>query len=715
MKPRKHRLFTVLLGLMILMVVLTIALQLATPITSNDIWWQMAYGREILRAGTLILDHSIFSWTPALSNFVYNSWLAQIIFHGIYQLSGVEGLIALRYLVFFIIFWLAWRFAREKGVAGHPLAWAIVLLAFSFMWPKANVKPELFSLLLMGVSTWLYFHMRNQGERAWYLPYLFPLILVLWINLHGAFFLAAPLMLAVLIGELLNAKFSPGEALPPRLRKHLLIGLVLCLPALLLNPYGYQLPLTIVLDVMNKATVGMANISDYLPTYQYNAPPYYLLDYLVIAMVIFVFLVWQKLKERQTDWVVTLAFLAYSFLFIQMIRVVHFLGPVFLFSALDLLGRKERSWAWPRNALGMASFTGISFALVAFIGWRAIQGHGCSLRDPAGHVAYMFDESSASVATEAAYIAEHLPGKRIGNIYRDGGVLIYKLWPEKKVMIDPRAFPYKSWIERYFQFAEDGRDVDKFVSGMNADFWLINYAKLNPFQWFARSEEWRPLYFGPRAAIFVPTEEAPEAPVVAPEIASMRDQNSLGLIFVNALFFDDLGFASHIYKVARQNIQGNCGNQKRFLDEMRDTLAGHQAFRKGDYLNAARLFVTGNKIFRNHDKASESYMLLAGEARKRGELKKMREHALQAYLLLPSKRMIDLYNMAIADWLYRHSPGALLLPPEDDLSWSRITDYIIDHEDELPPERAFIKETAHAMLEGTFDGEAPFVPRYLAP
>ena len=109
-------------------------------------------------------------------------------------------------------------------------------------------------------------------------------------------------------------------------------------------------------------------------------------------------------------------------------------------------------------------------------------------------------------------------------------------------------------------------------------------------------------------------------------------------------------------------------------------------------------------------------MKLAEQARSEGDLKTMRRYALQAYLLVQDdqRRMIDLYNMALADWLYRHSKMALVLPPKDDLTWERITDYIIQHEKELPPDRAFIAKVAHEMQAGTFDADkAPFIPRNL--
>ncbi len=710
----KNRLLIIVAVLLALATLILTILRLASPLSSNDLWWQMAYGRQILEQGSLIIDHSIFSWTPARADFVYNAPLAQVVLYLVYKAGGIHALLGLRLAAFLLVIWLAWRYARLRGIATHPFTWMILFIALAFAIPKQTVKPELFSLVMMTITVWLFYRMRAAGEQGWYYPYFYPLILVVWINLHGAFFLASPFILAVVIGDLLNARFHPDQALPPRSRKHLWIALALCLPALLLNPYGYRLPWQIFHDVINHQVTGMKNISDYLPTYLYNRPPNYLLDYLIASMLVFVLLVWQKIKAGRSDWVAILSYLAYAALFIQMIRVVHFLAPVFLFAALDMLAYRQNSWVWSKKTWVAGALTLVPLAFMIFFGWRTISDLGCMAARPSLLVKNMLIPKT--VLAETDYIATHMPGRRIGNIYRDGGVLILKLWPEKKVMIDPRAFPYKSWIKDYFDFSENGIGIEKFVTNHPADFWLINYAKTAPFSWFARSANWKPTYFGPRAAIFVPADQASKTLIVDPQFEQLVDKNDFAVAFISSLFLDDLTFARHINQTAHRNLPKDCEENRKFLEEMEITLEGHEAFRKGHYKEAAGKFLAPTEIFRNQDKANEALMKLAEQARSSGDLQTMRKYALQAYLVVQDdqRRMIDLYNMALADWLYRHSKMALVLPPKDDLTWERITDYIIEHEKELPPDRAFIARVAHEMQAGTFDAsKAPFIPRNL--
>jgi len=537
--------------------------------------------------------------------------------------------------------------------------------------------------------------------------------LVLWVNLHGGFFLVAPFFATVIVGELMNARFSPKEALPRKLRKHLFIAFFLCFPALLANPYGYLLPLDIIQNTLNQSVTGMNKISDYLPTYIFNAAPYHLLDYLIIAMLIFVFLQWQKLKERHPDWVSILSFLAYCLLFVQMIRVVHFLGPVFMFAGLDLLAKKEHSWAWPKHLKANILVTAFSVITLLFIGWRTWSAYDCIITAPAQRVSQMLDPSSNSVWTEADYIEKHLDGENIGNIYSDGGVLVFRFWPEKKVMIDPRAFPYDAWIDQYFRFT-DGVGIADFVSRYPADYWLINYSKLSPFQWFIKSKDWHLAFLGPKGGVFVPNSSNNSATVISPKVENMYDQNAIATAFLNALLLDDLNFAEKLTNIANNNLSENCGIQGAFIKEMRDTLKGYKALSSKNYMEAAALFDQDNTHFKNKGRAYEIYMLLAAESLETGNYGAMRHWALKAYRTIGNnKTMNDLYNMALADWYYRQyaTDHVDTNPPTDDLTWKRITAFILKHEDSIPEHLRFIAETAHAMNKGQYDSPGKFIPR----
>ena len=399
----------------------------------------MLLGRHILETGNLSVDHAIFTWTPALSHSSYNAWIAEVLLYLVYMKLGPTGLIFLRYLAHGSFFALAVYFAIQRGVAINPLAWIIIILGTVLSFAAMYVQPELFSFVFMFVLVWLYFFIRGIGVRAWALCYLFPLIIVLWVNTHGAFVLSALFFMAIGLGEICNVAFSSTKAMPVQLRVHFFLALALCLPALLINPYGYELPLDIIHDGITH-TSGLNTLSHsiiaFLPTFLANAPPDYALDYLLLAMVIYVFLLWQLLKTKQIDWVVIFAFLAYSFLFVQFGRATYPLAPVFVFSSLELLATKTGSWAWPRAKYSRIVVALFSAACICLVAWRVINVAICAgnlWTDPL--IATMFP------VDEADYIRQLPQVKKLGNTYGEGGYLLYRLWPTTKVMVARAIFP----------------------------------------------------------------------------------------------------------------------------------------------------------------------------------------------------------------------------------------------------------------------------------
>lgn len=82
-----------------IMLLLAVALLYAYPLKDNDLWWQMEIGQYLIEHKTLKPDHSIYSWTVADPNWVYNTWLAQTGLYALYLLGGLTALHAAAYLV----------------------------------------------------------------------------------------------------------------------------------------------------------------------------------------------------------------------------------------------------------------------------------------------------------------------------------------------------------------------------------------------------------------------------------------------------------------------------------------------------------------------------------------------------------------------------------------------------------------------------------------
>lgn len=689
-------------------------LKLSSPPASTDLWWHLVLGKEVLNSGSLVVDHSLFSWSPAESHYVYNSWLGDILLYLVDRVAGNGGLVALRYLVFVGIALLAWFYAKQRAIDHHPGIWVIVFIGLEMMVGNSEIKPELFSMGFMALTVWLYYHIRAYGEQRCYLPYVFPLIIVVWINVHGAFFIVSLFFAMVLLGELLNTRLSPQQSMPKTLRKHFVAAMLLCFPALLINPYGYELPQHIIHSVLSDNVTGIEHIIAYFPTYLYNGPPLFLMDYLLIALLLFILLIWQKMKHGQTDWVVAFSFIGYSLLYFSMGRVTYFLGPVFIFGVLDLLAYRERSWLWPTRAMGDSILATALLLLTFVLVGRIVFLHECNIRSPDRIFSHITDNSKRTLQLEVDFIARHLPGKRIGNVYEDGGYLMYRFWPEKKVLIDPRAFPYRSWIERYFEFMHGGKAADDFMKDFTPDFWVVRYEKIKLFEWLVNSKEWRIAFLGPIGGVFVPATSQPQTVTISSEIAQLDSRFYISKAIISALKLDDLAFVEDLYTATLNKLDHQCWGNKVFLAEMSDVVTGMRLFHDKAYVEAAKWLVKPSRFLHTKRKAISGLLLLAQQKLDEGDESGAHELVAQAFDMISEQTTLDLYNLMVAEWHYSTVIGNSH-ESYIKLTWQQLADSIIDKRGEIEERYHSILDVAQSMKEGRYAGDARFLVLETAP
>ncbi|MFZ1008638.1 MAG: hypothetical protein WAN65_17490, partial [Candidatus Sulfotelmatobacter sp.] len=127
---------------MALAVVAVIAICYAQPFLDGDLFWHMAYARQMLDHHTLHLDHTAFSWTPASNQMIYCAWASELIFYWLWNHIGVWSLFALRYLVILFAVWLLWNYARRLKLAGRPVTYLVLLVVVLAANAGTIIKPE---------------------------------------------------------------------------------------------------------------------------------------------------------------------------------------------------------------------------------------------------------------------------------------------------------------------------------------------------------------------------------------------------------------------------------------------------------------------------------------------------------------------------------------------------------------------------------------------
>jgi hypothetical protein len=226
-----------LLGLFSLLALVWIFLSIM-PLPPNDLWWHMAAGRIMIAEGELITTNRWAYTLPADAPYVYQSWLSELIMYGAWRLGDVPLLSLLRTLTITLSYGLVVWHARRRAGPG-PATLLALLLAILVGWSNWTLRPQTLALLpgaSFAVLLGEYLTGRLRTRWLWALP----LLMLLWVNMHGSFVIGAVLM-ALAWPALAHTAWRTGSSDPThwqRLRNYTLVGFA-TLAALFVNPLGF--------------------------------------------------------------------------------------------------------------------------------------------------------------------------------------------------------------------------------------------------------------------------------------------------------------------------------------------------------------------------------------------------------------------------------------------------------------------------------------------
>ncbi|MFT5193710.1 MAG: MFS family permease, partial [Candidatus Promineifilaceae bacterium] len=170
-----------------------------------DLFWHLKTGEYILENGIPHQDPS-FSFTATDREWVTHEWLTQVLMTTIYKfLGGLNGLSIIFALLIALAFGLLfWASDGQPYLAGFSTFWGITASL-----PFLNARPQMFNLLF-GAWIVLVAEQVRRGKWPTRLVWTFPLLFVLWVNMHGGFLLGFVILGVYVVGEGLQLFFS-GE------------------------------------------------------------------------------------------------------------------------------------------------------------------------------------------------------------------------------------------------------------------------------------------------------------------------------------------------------------------------------------------------------------------------------------------------------------------------------------------------------------------------
>lgn len=641
-EPRPwHWAWALVLGLV---TVITLAFRYAMPVRDGDLWFHMLYGKYFLENKTLVADHTIFSWTPSSNEIIYCTWLPDICFYLLHKTAGLPGIFSFRYLCLFSLVLASFLYARKLKISTHPLFWFMLLLAVLMSYTAAFDKPEILSFVYMTMVGWNWWHIRSSGEEAWKSCYLFPFVMLLWVNSHGGFVFGAVFLALVGLGELLNTWLSPQNILAPRIRKHLIIALLLAAITPLLTPYGYHYPLQFFNQQLASENVNYRNIGAYSAPFLFE-DMFYLSVCADLSIVLLVILFCRNL--RAVEWSSLLANLVFAFLYTRFLRTTFYWCPIFLFSGLHLLAITPvvfpaRKYGRVANRLFPIFVTAASLCLAGDSLYKIFIA-------PERFLWMGFGISESNPVDEARYIKKYFPKGRIGNTYDQGAYLLWELWPENKVFFDARHFPYRQWSNEFFEFIY-GKKVGDFVEKNPCDLWCVSLEHTETYLWFVSSSDWKLAYYGKNAAVFVRqgTPLPEDSPIASPSLSTQKSTTSAVTALTFALNIQDWQTADRI--LARMREEFTFFSQKELARKAEIFAKGFRAYYQHEYEKAVAMF---DSIYPDVMVSNVTYAFslihLSAEAWERGDGALARKLNQKAWPLYPGYYM-NIYNAGAMNW-----------------------------------------------------------------
>jgi len=510
---------------------LTLWLYLYTPILDGDLWFHLLYGRSIFDNHTLTPDHTIYSWTTSSNSNIYCSWLGQIIYYLGYSFSGLTGIIVLRYLASTLFFLTIYYLALNRSTLLNPLTWFSAILSILIIGPATLDKPEALSLSLMSLLVLNYFMFKNRPTGSPLLVYLFPVIMLIWANTHGGFVFGCIYLLIVGIGETVSQILSKNSALPMQRYFHLLCALILSAMAIFITPYGYRYIQQLIISMSDNQLANHYNfVIAYMRTFDVQGIKMQLFAYPAIATLLFVF--WPTLKKHELDIVPILTNLVFAFLFTKYIRATYFWAPVFTLTIAYYAGNFKI--ANPvKNRFVMTS---IAITSILLSGWILYQEKHYPSK---GRWLDFEIGEFMDIDEEIGFIKNNYPTLRLGNMYDHGSYILWTMWPQTKVMIDARYFPYTEWFDDYINF-ETGQNVEDFIKKYPFDIVEIKHSAIALIKWFFDSKDWKLVFYGKGAAIFVrSTMVVSDSYFRGKNLVTIKEYNTALNVFNTASYIKD--------------------------------------------------------------------------------------------------------------------------------------------------------------------------------
>ncbi len=410
----------------------------------SDTGWHIVTGERILDTWTLPRVDP-YSFTKPGEPWYAWEWLADVTMGALHKWNGLAGVALGAVTVLAAVAWMWCAFALWLGADAFVMAslMAVAISASTIHW---HARPHLISWVFL--IAWLWLLERTPSRPSALRSAGLFVLMVLWVNLHGSFFLAFFLAGAYWIEFWFRDRSRAWS---------LAVEMIVSLAATFCNPYGWQLHVHLVKYLAN--TEMLAFISEFQSPNFHGAGGVYLLALFLLAIS------GAGLSIQQGQVARGLVIFLLAAISLRSARGV----PVVAFAALPLaaaaISRALAAWRPIQAVLEESS---------AFRGIERQASGGMLLLLATGGLLFWYSAGSDSL--RARFPAKRLPvhaaeavnrldpSVRLFSPDQFGGYLLYRFSGQRKVFFDGRSDFYGT------QFVKDYVDIMALKPGWRQKF-----------------------------------------------------------------------------------------------------------------------------------------------------------------------------------------------------------------------------------------------------
>ncbi|MCH2036997.1 MAG: hypothetical protein MK137_00180 [Rickettsiales bacterium] len=450
-------------------------INVAAIMDTPDAPWHIEAGKYILEHKT-IPETDPFSYTAGDYSWYNMSWLWNIIIAFVEKNFGLETLHVLRVVFGAFLVCLVVHFAwKRNGITEDPIKITATLVGLT-LWSYLSIRPQIMSFLFAVLTHYcVHAYASRQSKK---IIYFVPLIMVLWVNMHGGFIASFTIIGAYFLGAI---KDNDKEMM----KKLFIVGFITGL-ACFINPYG-----VFIIEALLR-TIGNV-MTDYISEWR----SFDFGEILGSSVFLLVFAVISNSRDKEVmmgEKILIFLWLAAgldsirNFIFFSL-----FAAPYVALQLQKCITIQEhKDIDTPRTRISMMFASLIIITLLLIPGVR----HVVTFKDP------VIGLSPLAPIEEIRYIEAHYADLRFFNSYDIGGYISY--YSDIPVFIDGRAgtaYPDEVIVDNLeISFSLEGWEEKKAKYEFEG---AILQQQLSFYDKLIEMPEWHEVYKGKMVSVFV--------------------------------------------------------------------------------------------------------------------------------------------------------------------------------------------------------------------